>query len=128
MSPIDQRGGVNDQVYAFEGTAQLGIGADVAFHVIDCGGVQPGIGAAIVDPNLRRYGNLRPRPSPELPKDRLAEVDRASTATIDHAVAQANAIVDRLTWRAIYLIGALVLGLVMYRVVAVKLILPPAAR
>ncbi len=61
-------------------------------------------------------------------KDLLAEVDRASTATIDHAAAQANLIVDRLTWRAIYLIGALVLGLVIYRVVAVKLIRPPAAR
>ncbi len=58
----------------------------------------------------------------------LAEVDRASTATIDHAVAQANAIVDRLTWRAIYLIGALVLGLIIYRVVAVNLIRQPAAR
>ena len=61
-------------------------------------------------------------------KDLLAEVNRASTATIDHAVAQANVIVDRLTWRVIYLIGALVLGLIIYRVVAVRLIRPPAVR
>ncbi len=59
-------------------------------------------------------------------KDLLAEVNAASTATIDHVVAQTNAIVDRATWRGIYLIGALVLGLVIYRVVAVRLIDPPS--
>ena len=61
-------------------------------------------------------------------KDLLAEVDRASTATIDHAVAQTNMIVDRLARRTMQLIGVLLLGLVVYRVVAVKLIRPPAAR
>ncbi len=58
-------------------------------------------------------------------KDLLAEVNATSTATIDNVVTQANAIVDRITWRGIYLIGGLVLGLVIYRVVAVRLIVPP---
>ena len=61
-------------------------------------------------------------------KDLLAEVDRASTATIDHAVAQTNMIVDRLARRTMQLIGVLLLGLVVYRVVAVKLIRPPKVR
>jgi hypothetical protein len=58
-------------------------------------------------------------------KDLLAEVNATSTATIDNVVTQANAIVDRITWRGIYLIGGLVLGLVIYRVVAVRLIGSP---
>ena len=58
----------------------------------------------------------------------LEEGKRGGAATIDHAVAEANVIVDRLTWRVIYLIGALGLGLIIYRVVAVRLIRPPAVR
>jgi len=55
-------------------------------------------------------------------QDLLAYVDTASRATIDHAVAQTNTIVDRLTVRVFYLIGALFVVLVTYRFIAVKLI------
>ncbi len=54
-------------------------------------------------------------------RDLLAEV----TATIDNVVAQTNSTIDRATWRGIYLIGGLVLGLVIYRFVAVRLIGSP---
>ena len=59
-------------------------------------------------------------------QDLLAYVDTASRATIDHAVAQTNTIVDRLTLRVFYLIGALLVVLVTYRFIAVKLIRQPA--
>ena len=58
-------------------------------------------------------------------QDLLAYVDTASRATIDHAVAQTNTIVDRLTLRIFYLIGALFVVLVTYRFIAVKLIRTP---
>ncbi len=58
-------------------------------------------------------------------QDLLAYVDTASRATIDHAVAQTNTIVDRLTLRVFYLIGALLVVLVIYRFIAVKLIRTP---
>ena len=58
-------------------------------------------------------------------QDLLAYVDTASRATIDHAVAQTNTIVDRLTLRIFYLIGALLVVLVTYRFIAVKLIRTP---
>ena len=59
-------------------------------------------------------------------QDLLAYVDTASRATIDHAVAQTNTIVDRLTVRVFYLIGALLVVLVTYRFIAVRLIRPAA--
>ncbi len=58
-------------------------------------------------------------------RDLLAYVDTASRATIDHAVAQTHTIVDRLTLRVFYLIGALLVVLVTYRFIAVKLIRAP---
>ncbi len=58
-------------------------------------------------------------------QDLLAYVDTASRATIDHAVAQTNTLLDQLTRRALYLIGAMLVALVIYRFIAVKLIRKP---
>jgi methyl-accepting chemotaxis protein len=56
----------------------------------------------------------------------IAEVNNASTATIDQASERAAALIDRLTWRLVIVVGALFGGLVVYRLITWKML--PAAR
>ncbi|MHC4142887.1 MAG: hypothetical protein ACYSUF_13845 [Planctomycetota bacterium] len=56
----------------------------------------------------------------------IAEVNNASTTTIDQAAERAAALIDRLTWRLLIVVGVLLGGLVVYRLIASRL--TPAAR
>jgi hypothetical protein len=56
----------------------------------------------------------------------IAEVNNASSATIDQASERAAALIDRLTWRLVIVVGVLLGGLVVYRLIASRL--TPAAR
>ncbi|MHC4900528.1 MAG: hypothetical protein ACYTGD_02595 [Planctomycetota bacterium] len=56
----------------------------------------------------------------------IAEVNNASSATIDQAAERAATLIDRLTWRLLIVVGVLLGGLVVYRLIASRL--TPAAR
>jgi len=52
----------------------------------------------------------------------FAEVNNTSATTIDQAAARAAALIDRLTWRLLIVVAVLLGGLVIYRLIASRLV------